>query len=82
MIKGACAWSPDSLSFVIQRMKKKKKRKKSRKHSSGFFLPREKIINAFIDSIKMKDYCNASRSFAHVAKGQKEKEKRAFGMRI
>lgn len=36
---------------------------------------REKIINAFIDSIKMKDYCNASRSFPHVARG-------GFGMKM
>lgn len=27
MIESACAWSPDSLSFVIQRTEKKKKRK-------------------------------------------------------
>lgn len=45
MIEGACARSPDSLSFVIQRMEKNE---------------REKIINAFIDSIKMKDYCIAA----------------------
>lgn len=72
MIEGACAWSPDSLSFVIQRtekekkMKEKKKRKNQKPESiqEDSFQEREKIINAFIDSIKMKDYCIATRSFA------------------
>lgn len=70
MIEGACAWSPDSLSFVIHRTMKKKKKRKKRKPESiqeDFFFrgcEREKIINAFIDSIKMKDYCTATRSFA------------------
>lgn len=56
--------------------------RKSRKHSRGFF-PSEKIINAFIDSIKMKDYCIAARSlafvcFAHVPekKGKEQLQKK------
>lgn len=60
MIESACAWSPDSLSFVIQvDGEKKKENAEGKKHPRGFF-PREKIINAFIDSIKMKDYCTAT----------------------
>jgi hypothetical protein len=59
----------------------RKRREKAESTRVDFFLPKEKIINAFIDSIKMKDYCIASRSFSLVAKGQKEKRK-AFGMKM
>lgn len=52
---------PDSLSFVIHNDCDAEEGKRAEKHSRGFF---SEIINAFIDSIKMKDYCIAVRSFA------------------
>lgn len=73
MIEGACARSPRQ--FVICYAEDGgEENGKSRKHSRGVFPRGEKIINAFIDSIKMKDYCIAPRSFAHVTMG-----KRALG---
>lgn len=46
-------------------------KKEAKSTRVDFSFRREKIINAFIDSIKMKDYCNASRSFSHVTKERK-----------
>jgi hypothetical protein len=41
MIKSACACSPDSLSFVIQRDEEEQE-EKGRKHSSEFFSEKRK----------------------------------------